>query len=51
MNTLKWEILKARSKSCYKQINKFTDIEVTYTQKEGRTITDIEFTFLKKIPF
>ncbi|EIM38548.1 MULTISPECIES: replication initiation protein RepM [Acinetobacter] len=31
------------------QINKFTDIEVTYTQKkEGRTITDIEFTFFEK---
>lgn len=31
------------------QINKFTDIEVTYIQKkEGRTITDIEFTFFEK---
>lgn len=48
MGDFKKRVLKV----AIEQINKFTDIEVTYTQKkEGRTITDIEFSFLKKIRF
>lgn len=45
MGDFKKRVLKV----AIEQINKFTDIEVTYTQKkEGRTITDIEFSFFEK---
>lgn len=45
MGDFKKRVLKV----AIEQINKFTDIEVTYTQKkEGRTITDIDFTFVDK---
>lgn len=45
MGDFKKRVLKV----AIEQINKFTDIDVTYTQKkEGRTITDIEFTFFEK---